>query len=81
MMRAASQLEEVYEKLGEVLDKPQAFGLAQNIPQPLADLLRATRQTLGQVMEQESNETGPDDLEAELSQDADCLYRAYEQPV
>jgi hypothetical protein len=59
-----------------VLDSPQAFGLGHSIPQPLADSLQAMRMRLGQALQKEDYETTPDDLEAELSQDADSLCHA-----
>ena len=77
MASAACQLQEVYAKLGEVLDCPYAFGLGDTVPQPLAEALYAMRQTLGVTLNAHQEETCPDDLEAELSQDADRFCHTY----
>jgi hypothetical protein len=69
------KLQNVFMKLDEILASPQAFGLRQRLPQPLHDSLRAMRDTLGQALKEQQGEGVPDDLEAELSQDADISCR------
>lgn len=76
MASTACQLQEVYAKLGEVLNNPYAFGLGDSVPRPLAEFLCAIRQTLALILKAQQEETVPDDLEAELSQDADHLCHA-----
>lgn len=74
------EIQEVYAKLGDVLDNPRAFGLGNTVPGPLAESLRAMRQKLGAVLKEQEEETGSDDLEAELSQDADRFCHANAWP-
>jgi len=69
------KLQNVFTKLDEILVSPQSFGLRQSLPQPLRDSLCAMRETLGQALNEQQNERIPDDLEAELSQDADSFRR------
>jgi hypothetical protein len=68
-----NQLQEIYNALGEVLACPGKFGLGESVPQSLAASLRAMRQTLQQALKERQEETAAEDLEAELSQDADSL--------
>ncbi len=68
-----SQLQEIYNTLGEVLACPGKFGLGGSVPKPLAASLQAMRQTLKRALKEGQEETAAEDLEAELSQDADSL--------
>jgi len=65
------QLQEIYNTLGEMLACPGNFGLGRGVPPPLAASLQAMRQTLKQALKERPEETAAEDLEAELSQDAD----------
>jgi hypothetical protein len=69
MTPIAEELQQVYEKLAQILQRPEAFGLGPTVPQPLADSLQATLGTLGRAVEEEK--CPEEDLAAELSQDAD----------
>jgi len=68
------QLREVYAELGQILDRPQAFGLGQCVPQPLADRLESVRRMLQEAAKEEGPVYPDDDLVLELSQDADRNY-------
>lgn len=72
MTPRVEELQQVYAKLGQILQRPEAFGLGPNVPQPLADSLQAALGTLGRAVEEEKNPQ-EEDLAAELSQDADRL--------
>jgi hypothetical protein len=65
------QIHEVYTELGQVLDSPQAFGLGQHVPQPLADRLQSLRRMLQEAGKEQPPVSPDDDLAKELSQDAD----------
>lgn len=72
-MPQLDRLHEIYTGMCRVLRYPDAYGLGENVPQPLADRLESWLGILDKMMlEQgkvvESTNTG---LEAELSQDAD----------
>ena len=64
-------IREVYTELGQVLDSPQAFGLGQYVPQPLADRLESMRRMLEEAGREQGPVSPDDDLANELSQDAD----------
>jgi hypothetical protein len=68
------QLQQVYTELGQVLDSPQAFGLGQHVPQPLADRLESMRRMLREAATERASVSLDDDLAGELSQDADRKY-------
>ena len=71
MASTVTQLQRAYRELGQVLRRPEAFGLGQSVPKPLADRLEATLGLLDQEIDQ-AEESAPDqDLAVELSQDAD----------
>ena len=80
MASTASQIQEVYAQLDEVLDNPWAFGLDNGVPRPLAECLCAMRQKLGLIMGEELEVGSIDDLEQELSQDADRFCHANAWP-
>jgi hypothetical protein len=65
------QIREVYTQLGQVLDSPQAFGLGQRVPQPLADRLESMRRMLEEAGREQGPVSPDDDLASELSLDAD----------
>lgn len=74
------QIRKVYTELGQVLDSPQAFGLGQYVPQPLADRLESMRRMLEEAGANKTPVSSDDDLANELSQDADrrsfqCVVR------
>ena len=68
------QIQEVYTELGQVLDSPQAFGLGQHVPQPLADRLESMRRMLEEAKREQEPVSPDDDLASELSQDADRSF-------
>lgn len=71
MTSKPKELQQVYSRLGQILQRPQVFGLGSSVPRPLADSLEAMLGTLGRAMEE--GETPEEDLAAELSQDSDQL--------
>ncbi len=68
-----NRIREVYLLVGEVLNKPQAFGLPERIPRPLMAVLAEMQLKLLQEMEEAIAEQ--DQLSLELSQDADRVKR------
>lgn len=64
------QIREVYEALGQVLSRPEAFGLGPHVPRQLAAKLELTRRMLRQII-REQERPSDDDLEIEMAQDAD----------
>lgn len=69
-----SQASEVYERLGELIEAPQSFGLRENLPPRVLAVLTSTREIL--LNNEMSNRTtrmlpAEGDLAAELSQDGD----------
>lgn len=71
MTTCSARLNEVYVRLSTILQRPEVFGLGADIPQPLADALEAMMTTLGQAIEEKEQPVSEQDLEEELSQDAD----------
>ena len=71
MTPATTGLSEVYLRLASIVQRPEAFGLGASAPQPLTDTLEAMMQTLGQVIDEKEQPIPEEDLEKELSQDAD----------
>lgn len=69
MTPSADELQQIYVKLAQILQRPEAFGLGPTVPQPLADSLQAILGMLGQAVEEEKNPE--EDLASELAQDAD----------
>jgi hypothetical protein len=65
------RVNDVYDRLGSILKRPDAFGLGAIIPQPLADAIEDMLRTLGQVNVQREEPIVEENLEEELSQDAD----------
>lgn len=61
----------VYKALGQVLDRPQSFGLGERVPEPLDAALSAMRRCLGEELAEENDGPTGDWLSCELSQDAD----------
>lgn len=74
-MTTTNRLMEVHRMLGSILSNPAAFGLGEQAPRPLLDVLTFARHELmKELTEQESyREDEEDTLEAELSQDADTV--------
>lgn len=70
MTPAANYVHEVYARLGSILQRPESFGLGPDVPQPLAEALEGMMRSLGQALDEELVPS-KDDLEEELSQDAD----------
>jgi hypothetical protein len=67
------QLNEVYSTLNKILNSRQVFDL-EDVPQSLANSLQAMRRSLEQALKELQCEGSADNLEAELSQDADSPY-------
>ena len=74
-MATRNRIIEVYRDLGCVLNDPTAFGLGPRVPNPLVEILTASRTKLMEEIEEQKLEEEEDELslEAELSQDADPL--------
>lgn len=72
MTDMSTQIKEVYTGLSQILQSPEAFGLGQSVPEPLANRVETTLRKLGEVLKECEEEATPEvDLAAELSQDAD----------
>jgi hypothetical protein len=72
MTDVSTQIKEVYTALSQILQSPEAFGLGQSVPEPLANRVETTLRKLGEVLKECEEEATPEvDLAAELSQDAD----------
>ncbi len=75
-----SSISEIYDRLSEVINAPESFGLGENPPPRLLAILMRTREIL---MEQMNNAAEPpvvdDRLAAELSQDTDTKYYFFEE--
>lgn len=63
-----SRLQQVYIDLGQLLAKPESFGLGQRAPEPLVSAVTAMRRKLKDAIV-ELDRSDPDDLSAELSED------------
>lgn len=50
------QIQEVYAELGQVLESPEAFGLGQHVPPPLADRLESMRRMLQQALREQETQ-------------------------
>ena len=70
-MSMPSHIQDVYAELGQVLNRPETFGLGRHVPQPLADRLESMRRMLKQALREQESLSADVDLAAELSQDAD----------
>lgn len=72
MTDVSAQIKEVYTGLSQILQSPEAFGLGQSVPEPLANRVETTLRKLRAVLKECEEEATPEvDLAAELSQDAD----------
>lgn len=56
------KLQKVHATLDEILVNPPAFGVRRSLPQPLADSLRAMRETLSQALNDPGLEEVSDNL-------------------
>lgn len=72
MAFVTSRIRQVYEDLGRVIEKPEAFGLAGPAPKLLVNALSSMRRELREGLN-ELQEGSPDndDLAVDLSEDAD----------
>lgn len=72
MTEISTQIKEVYTGLSQTLQSPEAFGLGQSVPEPLANRVQTALRKLGEVLNEYEEEAAPEvDLAAELSRDAD----------
>jgi hypothetical protein len=73
MANISARLQEVYTGMCQVMRCPQAFGLGNSVPTPLARSMERWLRTFGEIMQEECevSRNRSEDLEAELSQDAD----------
>lgn len=69
----AHRLREVFSTLDKILNSPKVFGMRQGIPPVLADSLRTMRDSMEQALKELQSEEPANNLEAELSQDADTM--------
>lgn len=70
-MTTMNRILEVYRTLGRVLNNPGQFGLGQRAPKRLVEELTKSRHALMTELKEQKQWPEEDDLEAELSQDAD----------
>lgn len=63
-----SRIQQVYTDLGQLLTNPESFGLGRSAPEPLVSAVTAMRRKLKDAMV-ELDQSDPDDLSAELSED------------
>ena len=77
-MSTMNRIFDVYRSLGRVLNNPSEFGLGHRAPKPLIQELTKSRNALIDELrgQQQWAEEIDDNLEAELSQDADCQMMA-----
>jgi len=70
-----TQLNGIYETLGQLIKNPKSLGLPEQLPQRVLGLLISMRELLREEMNGRMSITaGENDLAAELSQDADRQY-------
>ena len=68
-----SQADEICERLQELIQDPKSFGLREDLPRRVTDLLARTRNMLMEYLHDGRRPPAADnDLAAELSQDADA---------
>jgi hypothetical protein len=65
------RVNEVYDRLALILKRPATFGLGATVPQPLAETIERLLLTLGQINVAQEEPVAEENLEEELSQDAD----------
>jgi len=73
-----SQNNEICEGLKELIQDPKSFGLRENLPRRVLDLLAESRKMLIELLYDRAVPPN-NDLAAELSQDADAKYRFREE--
>ena len=64
-----NRIKNLYLEIGQVLNNPELFGLAERMPKPLADALTKVQRELFEELREQGEEQ--DFLVEELSQDAD----------
>jgi plasmid maintenance system antidote protein VapI len=70
-----TQLNDIYEILGQLIRNPKSLGLREHLPPRVLDTLTSTREFLRQEIDGRSPiAAAENDLAAELSQDADTQY-------
>jgi ribosome-binding protein aMBF1 (putative translation factor) len=75
-----SSISEICERLSEVINAPESFGLCENPPPRLLAILMRTREILIEQMDNATEIPVADDrLAAELSQDTDTRYYFVEE--
>ena len=52
MTDISTQIKEVYTGLSQILQSPEAFGLGQSVPEPLANRVETTLRKLGEVLKE-----------------------------
>lgn len=72
-LTTANQLRDVFSTLDKILGSPQVFGLRQGIPPVLGEALRTMRDSMEQVLRELPYDETANNLEVELSQDADSV--------
>ena len=80
MTTCTDRLNQVYVRLSTILQRPEVFGLGADMPQPLEDALEAVMTILGHAIEEKEQPAFEQDLEEELSQDADQFASTACQP-
>lgn len=67
------QMRQIYRELGQVLNQPEAFGLGEWVPHPLAETLASTRRMLWQALQKQQLRLDGN-VEAEWVQDANRVW-------
>lgn len=75
MESLTGRIKQVHRDIGNILNRPEAFGLGERAPVTLVNALTAMRQKLREELIELSQWAADDDLPAELSQDADTRLR------
>jgi len=71
MESLTGRIKQVHRDMGNILNRPEAFGLGERAPLPLVNALTAMRQKLREELIELRQWAPDEDLPAELSQDAD----------
>ena len=66
-----NRIMQVYKILGQVLNRPQSFGIGERPPKALIEALSAMRKDLREELIEQNQLLSEDWLSSELSQDAD----------
>jgi hypothetical protein len=75
-----SQISEIYETLGQLIQNPKSLGLQERLPPLVLAVLTSTRELLREEMNgRPPVGGGENDLAAELSQDADTRHDSPEE--